>query len=166
MDRTAYADGLRLRFLTPEDAEELSAICYPLFREVSDYVPVDVVDAFLDTYLNPDCIREQMTSGTEFAFVFDGDDRVGFIGYAMEGPDLYLSKLYFFDGFRGKGYGSVCFAFIEKKAREFGAGKIFLETNIRNEKGIRFYERHGFKPTGQIVEMRMRMEKWLEPQVL
>ena len=162
MNRTVDLGTVRLEFLGPGDAEGLSELCYPLFREVYNYVPVDVVDAFLDTYLNPDSLREQMASGTDFAYVYDGEERVGFIGYAMEGPDLYLSKLYFFDGFRGKGYGSVCFAFIEKKAREFGARKIFLETNIRNEKGIRFYERHGFKATGQIVEMRMRMEKRLD----
>lgn len=90
-----------------------------------------------------------MAEGTDFAFVYDGDERVGFIGYEMEGPDLYLSKLYFFEGCRSRGYDSKCFGFIEGKAREFGARKIFLETNIRNEKGIRFYERHGFKATGQ-----------------
>ena len=153
--------NLTLEFLSQEDAEDLSSLCRPLFREAYNYVSDRVVEDFLETHLNPESIREQMAAGTEFAYVYDGGKRVGLIGYAMGGTEMYLSKLYFFDGCRGKGYGSACLEFIEAKAGECGAERIYLETNILNSGGIRFYERHGFRSTGTVVEMRVRMGKVL-----
>ena len=39
---------MELEYIGPERAEEVSEIAYPLFAEVYDYVPRDMLDEFLE----------------------------------------------------------------------------------------------------------------------
>ena len=154
-------NGFELRIIGKEDAEELSELAYPLFREVYSDVPREVVDKFLDECQSPESIREQIGSGMVYAYVIVNGERVGYISYGIENGDMYLSKLYMFKEHRGSGIGSKVFDYLENLARSRGVTRIHLETNCRNEGALRFYERHGFVRTGEVIEMRVQMVKIL-----
>jgi GNAT superfamily N-acetyltransferase len=44
-----------------------------------------------------------------------------------------------------KGVGSAVLAFLERKARQFGYGQVWLETRKVNQRAVSFYERHGYR---------------------
>ncbi len=56
-----------------------------------------------------------------------------------------LQKLYLDDSVKGSGLGYGLIALIEKKARELGYSKIYLETHTNLEAAIHIYEKSGYK---------------------
>ena len=102
--RIPLDDGrTELEFISPDEAEIISGIAFPLFREVYQDTPTEVVEEFLQKTQTPESIREQMGSGTIYAFItFDGE-RAGYVAYEACSEGMRLSKLYLFKEFRGKG---------------------------------------------------------------
>ena len=73
---------MRLEYIEPEQAEEISAIAYKLFFQVYPWEPEDVILGFLDETQAPDMIREQMAQGMRYAFIIsDTGERAGYVGY-------------------------------------------------------------------------------------
>ena len=152
---------LELEFLGPERAEEISAIAFPLFREVYADVPQDIVEAFLQKTQTPGAIREQMASGMEYAYIVSGGVSRGYVAFGIDGRGMYLSKFYLFPEYRRSGLGSLVIGFVERRAREAGAGMMHLDVNRKNYRAIRFYERHGFIKRKDLTFMRVEMTKTL-----
>ena len=76
-----------------------------LFREVYSLNPKERVDWFLSTYQSPESIREQILSGTVYAFILLRKERIGFVAYEKDSEVMCLSKLYLLKEYRGKGVG-------------------------------------------------------------
>ena len=154
---------MELEYIGPERAEEVSEIAYPLFAEVYDYVPRDMLDEFLEETQTPERIREQIADGLRYAFILEDGVRVGYVCYGMDDRGMYLSKLYIFREFRGRGTGSKVIDAVEAEARSMGAARIHLDVNYRNEGAIRLYRRKGFVEGERIGYMRVIMSKPLTP---
>ena len=154
---------MELEYIGPERAEEVSEIAYPLFAEVYDYVPCDMLDEFLEETQTPERIREQIADGLRYAFILEGGVRVGYVCYGMDNQGMYLSKLYIFRESRGRGIGSEVIDAVEAEARAQGAPRIHLDVNYRNEGAIRLYRRKGFVEGERIGYMRVIMVKNLLP---
>ena len=107
----------------PDGAEELSRIARPLFLDVYSYVPRRLVEAFLDEEQSSGAIRSQMCSGMTYAYILDGGERVGYVAYGTDGDVMRLSKLYLFDGHRGRGIGTEVIGRVESEARPLGRGR-------------------------------------------
>ena len=154
---------MELEYIGPKRAEEVSEIAYPLFAEVYDYVPRDMLDEFLEETQTPERIREQIADGLRYAFILEDGVRVGYVCYGMDGQGMYLSKLYIFRESRGRGIGSEVIDAVEAEARANGAARIHLDVNYRNEGAIRLYRRKGFVEGERIGYMRVVMSKPLTP---
>ena len=154
---------MELEYIGPESAEEISEIAYPLFTEVYDYVPRDMLDEFLEETQTPERIREQIADGLRYAFILEDGVRVGYVCYGMDDRGMYLSKLYIFREFRRRGTGSEVIDAVEAEARAQGAARIHLDVNYRNEGAIRLYRRKGFVEGERIGYMRVIMSKPLTP---
>ena len=153
---------MRLEYIEPEQAEEISAIAYKLFFQVYSWEPEDVILGFLDETQAPDRIREQMAQGMRYAFIIsDTGERAGYVGYGMTDGRMFLSKLYLFDGWRGHGLGSAVMDQVEREAVEAGASSLYLDVNGRNTKAIELYRRRGFEERGRVGlnYIRVLMEK-------
>lgn len=148
-----------LEFIGPDRAWEISEIAPPLFSEVYDYVPREMLEEFLEETQTSERISEQMADGMRYAFILDGDTRAGYVSYGMDAEGMYLSKLYLFREFRGRGIGSRIIDIVEDDARKEGAPCIHLDVNYRNEGAIRLYKRKGFSEGERIGHMRVTMRK-------
>lgn len=155
---------MRLEYIGPERAEEISEIAYTLFFEVYPYETRETLLGFLDETQAPGRIREQMAAGMRYAFILTDDGRrAGYVGYGMEGDRMFLSKLYLFPEFRGHGLGSAVMDLAEMEAVGKGARSIYLDVNGRNTGAIELYRRKGYVEKGRtgLNYIRVVMEKQL-----
>ena len=150
---------VRLEFIGPDKAEEISEIAFPLFREVYSNVPSDVVEGFLRKTQTPEAIREQMENGLEYAYIIHKGERAGYVAFGIDAEGMYLSKFYLFKGYRRLGLGSWVMDYVERRARGLGAGRIHLDVNTDNAPAIAFYGKHGFVMGENITFMRAVMTK-------
>ena len=155
------SENVKLIIITPEQAEVVSEIAFPLFAEVYADTPKEIVDAFLQKTQTPENIREQMRSGTVYMFIMYGGERAGYLAYETDAEGMRLSKLYLLKGFRGKGIGAFCLGYVEDIAREKGIGTVRLEVNETNPQAREFYRSHGYSHAGRIDYMRIVMRKTL-----
>ena len=153
---------VRLEFIGPDKAEEISAIAFPLFREVYSIVPSDVVEGFLRKTQTPEAIREQMENGLEYAYIIHKGEKAGYVAFGIDAEGMYLSKFYLFNGYRRLGLGSWVLDYVERRARELGAERIHLDVNTDNAPAIAFYGKHGFVMGENITFMRAVMTKDLQ----
>ena len=147
--------------ILPERAGEVSAIAFPLFREVYKDTESEVVEAFLQKTQTPESIAEQIRSGTVYLFIHYDGKIAGYLAYEFDDEGLRLSKLYLLPAYRGKGIGRYLLGYVEEIAREKGSEMIHLEVNEVNPHAMEFYRRHGFVPAERIGYRRMVMGKRL-----
>ena len=152
---------MRLEFIGPDKAEEISEIAFPLFREVYSNVPQDVVEGFLQETQTPEAIREQMENGLRYAYIIHKGERAGYVAFGIDDAGMYLSKFYFFKEYRRLGLGSEVLAYVESRARDVGVKTIHLDVNRDNTPAISFYQKHGFVKGEDITFRRIVMRKSL-----
>ena len=164
--RTALDDGrIELEFLSPDEAEEITEIAFPLFREVYRETPSEIVEAFLQETQTPESIRRQMASGTIYAFINRDGERAGYVAYEACSEGMRLSKLYLFEGYRGKGIGGRILKYVEDETRKSGFGTVRLEVNEINPSAREFYRSHGYSVEERIDFMRVVMRKRLDDRI-
>ena len=118
------------------------------------YTPIigeDQVEYMIEKFLSPDAIVEQINSGYEY-FLFSYDYTfAGFAAIEERGDELFLSKLYVDEEFRGKGIGKYMFQKFVEIAKMRNLKKIWLTCNRNNTNSIAIYEHLGFKKVREEV---------------
>ena len=105
----------------------------------------------IEKFLSPDAIVEQINSGYEY-FLFSYDYTfAGFAAIEERGEELFLSKLYVDEEFRGKGIGKYMFQKFVEIAKMRNLKKIWLTCNRNNTNSIAIYEHLGFKKVREEV---------------
>lgn len=66
-------------------------------------------------------------------------------------PAMKLGQLYVLDTHRGLGLGRFMLSHVERRARELGRHKLWLQVNRRNVSAIDFYEAMGFTKAREAV---------------
>jgi diamine N-acetyltransferase len=118
--------------------------------------------SFINEHFTPEKIRSSLqTPGTVFLLAFSNQQATGYAKLSNhEIPDLLKSatpvkmeKLYFLKPFTGKGLGEQLFKYCTQWAALQGYSHIWLIVWDRNMPAIRFYDRLGFIPFGQDVQI-------------
>lgn len=98
-----------------------------------------------------------------FLFVMNAADQIhGYLlitwGYGAEygGPFLVLDEVYLEPAYRGRGWGGLALAFVDRLAAERGAHAVRLEVTDHNSNAARLYQRHGFADQRRRVLARSR----------
>jgi GNAT superfamily N-acetyltransferase len=133
---------------TLEDITQLTDLLTVLFTQEADFQPDR---AKQERGLR--MIIESPNTGIIFA-AHDGEEVVGIvcllftISTAEGGPVCWLEDMIIRPDYRGSGLGSRLLQYAINFARSNGFIRITLLTDRINEGAIRFYGRHGFKPSG------------------
>ena len=109
------------------------------------------VEYMVEKFLSPDAIVEQINSGYEY-FLFSYDYTfAGFAAILEKDGELFLSKLYVDEEFRGKGIGKHMFQKFIEICKLRNLKKIWLTCNRNNLDSLAVYEHLGFKKTREEV---------------
>lgn len=81
--------------------------------------------------------------------VYDDGIIRGVVNHMDHGEEIELCDFYVDPFFKGKGYGKELIRFFMEEARKKGKKKVFLWVLKDNLPARRFYERNGFKASGQ-----------------
>lgn len=110
----------------------------------SEILSQEQIDYMLQKFQSPGAIGSQLEHGYEYYVLsVDGQD-IGYMCFINEQEEMYLSKLYIFDTFRGNGYGRYAFDFLKDICRKNGLKTIRLNVNKNNKDSIAAYNKIGF----------------------
>ena len=135
-----------------EEIDLVSALADEIWHEhYSHILDKGQIDYMIGKFQSPRAIASQIKNGYRYYFIKLAGEPVGYMGVKKEDRSLFLSKLYILDKFRGKGYASAAFAFLEKYAADNGLSSIWLTVNRHNEKSIAVYKARGFSAVREEV---------------
>lgn len=148
-----------VRVATDSDAPVLSQFAARVFREAfGAKVSPEAMDAYLaDSFPEATVRRELSDPQTVFLFAETPDGTLTgygklFFGGVLPGVrganPVKLWRLYTASEYQGQGVGATLLVHLVETARKRGAQTLWLTVNTGNAGAVRFYERHGFAPTG------------------
>jgi diamine N-acetyltransferase len=98
----------------------------------------------LEYMYSPESLEKQINGGSQFIFVYEDAEPVGFAAYLMKGNGVYkLDKIYILPSQQGKGTGRFVIDYIINEIKKEGATALQLQVNRMNN-AKNFYERLGF----------------------
>lgn len=141
--------------ITPNQLAKIQALAYKIMPDYYDgLIPREHNLYFLEKYQTVYALQQQLANGAEYYFITTSQNHtVGYLALepnAAEGHTL-LSKLYLLKAHRGKGYGTLAINFSIARATAIGLPTLQLSVIQNNPDSIRFYHRHGFTITGEII---------------
>lgn len=103
------------------------------------------IDYMVDRFQSVPAIQDQLKNqGYQYYFLKLEGQIIGYTGIKPENGTLFLSKLYILKPYRGRGYASEAFDFLEGMCEGMGLSAIWLTVNRNNSNTIQVYEHRGF----------------------
>lgn len=105
------------------------------------------IDYMVDKFQSYKAMKSQVENGYEYYFVNVDGVNVGYTGIHIENDTnkMFVSKVYLLKDYRGKGYASKVFDFLEGICREKDLKSMYLTVNKYNSQAIAVYENKGFE---------------------
>ena len=130
-----------------EDLRELAKIANEVWHQhFITILSLEQIDYMVDKFQSEPAMTKQIKKdGYEYYFLVEKGKNIGYTGFRKDGDKLFLSKLYILKEYRGKGYASQSFAFLENLCKEQGLTAIWLTVNRYNDNTIAVYKRKGFE---------------------
>ena len=98
----------------------------------------------LDMMYSEASLQQQMHNGSQFIFVYDDDEPVGFAAYFLKEPFIFkLDKIYILPSQQVKGTGRFVIDYIIDEIKKKEATALQLQVK-RDNKARFFYEKLGF----------------------
>ena len=142
-----------MEFVDTDGLSEVAAMADVVWHEYFPCILTDgQIDYMVERFQSERAMREQVSEkGYRYAFIMDGDVRVGYTGISVSDRKLFISKLYLLKENRGKGYGTAALQMLFDLAREKGLRSAYLTVNKYNDRAIRTYQANGFETIQSIV---------------
>ena len=135
------------RFIGKEGAQKLHDFVHPIWSEVFGPMvtggPAEAEYIF-SRWLSAENIVKDMDSGMSYAYFAEGDRKLGFLAFRIEGERFFISKCYLSKNERGKGLGSEMLRMMLEYGKEHGCTSAYLHVNTNNAAAIKAYLRNGF----------------------
>ena len=136
---------LTIKKATSQDIPLIRELCFKIWPQT--YAPIlsqDRIDYMLEYMYSAASLQRQMNEGSQFIFVYDDVQPVGYAAYLHKGHDVYkLDKIYVLPSQQGRGTGRFVIDYIIDEIKREGASALQLQVN-RNNKAKTFYEKLGF----------------------
>jgi len=131
---------------------ETSGIIADIARTIwNEYYPSVVtqeqVDYMIENFQSAPAIERDVEEGYRYFVIYCDGERAGYLALLPEKDSVFLSKIYIFERFRGKGAATAVMRLIKDIAK--GKDSIYLTVNRNNRRAIAFYEKEGFVITSQ-----------------
>lgn len=128
------------------EIEQVAAIAGQVWREYySSILTTGQIEYMLERFQSVEAVSEQIAKGGyQYYLLGNGDENFGYFAIKQEGESLFLSKYYMQKCYRGRGYASAGFDFIEKFAAGRALASVWLTVNKGNEKSISIYKHRGY----------------------
>lgn len=134
-----------IRKASVDDIALIRELCLEVWPKT--YAPIlsqEQIDYMLEKMYSSDSLQQQMTNGSQFVFVYEDDEPVGFAAYFEKAPFVFkLDKIYVLPSQQGKGTGRFVIDHIIDEIKQKGANALQLQVN-RYNKARSFYEKLGF----------------------
>jgi predicted N-acetyltransferase YhbS len=110
-------------------------------------------DAFIDTVLTPETLRERLATMCVFVAASQADEIVGNVACnVVSAEEGHVRGMAVRPAWHGAGVASELLATVESELRESGCSRISLDTTAPLKRAMRFYERHGYRRSGKVTE--------------
>jgi len=129
------------------DAQLISQLADEIWREHYDGIlKQEVIDYVLGNFQTEQNIADQISRQELTYFLMHlNDEVVGYSGIEIKDDELFLSKLYLKQKFRGLGIAKETLSFIEENYLNDKKKSISLYVSNNNEKSIEAYKKMGFE---------------------
>ncbi len=142
--------GVIIRRATRDDAGGILSCLHAAFEPYrQSYTP----EAFEDTVLTSETLRDRLHDMTVFVAVANDKDIVGTVACKTIFPNEgHLRGMAVLPPWRGRGVAEQLLIRAERELRLSGCGRVSLDTTEPLERAIRFYEKHGYRRSGEIAD--------------
>lgn len=138
-----------IRKAQPCDAAAIAECLESAFAPFRDQY---TVGAFADTVLNPQGVLDRIAHMTIYAAVAPDGQIIGTVACAVTGQIGHIRGMAVLPGWHGRNIALQLLHRAEDNIRAAGCHRITLDTTAPLKRAIRFYERHGFVPSGKISD--------------
>ncbi len=134
-----------IRIETENDIIELTNLAPEIWREYCvSIIGHEQTEYMIEKFHTKEFIEQQIENGCQYYFIEAENKKAGYIAVIPEQGDLFLSKFYIKQVFRGKGLGRKTLKLIEDIAKELNLPKIRLVCNKYNKNSLAVYKKLGF----------------------
>jgi GNAT superfamily N-acetyltransferase len=157
------ADIITIRRAQVEEVESIVECLESAFEPFrSQYMR----DAFRDTVLSSEAIRERMVHMTVYVAIATEREVVGTVASALEGEDDHLRGMAVRPAWQGRRIADQLLLVAEKDLLAGGCVRITLDTTVPLQRAIRFYQRNGFVPSGRVTDFfGMPLYEYVKPLI-
>jgi ribosomal protein S18 acetylase RimI-like enzyme len=153
--------SLKIERVGREDLNDLVKISRETFYDTfSGQNKKEDIDLFLESSLNPEKLREEMSEpDNHFFFAKEADLIVGYLKLStavsdeIDGEVLEIARIYVVKEKLGSGVGKALLEFAISFAKQLNKKTVYLGVWEHNKKAINFYERFCFTKFGEHVFM-------------
>lgn len=104
------------------------------------------IDYMLDMMYNPTRLKNDLLENYQWEFIYYENKLVGYLAYVKkEDQRVFLSKIYLKTSVQGKGLGQDALKRVIAFANSNNCKSVYLTVNKGNNKGIKAYDKFGFK---------------------
>jgi len=141
--------SVTIRPATVHDAGHIRACLESAFEAFrAEYT----VGAFEDTVPTELAIQARMAHMTVYAACSARGEIVGTISYNVDGDQGHLRGMAVNPAWQGQGIADQLLGAAEGALIAAGCVRITLDTTAPLSRAIRFYEKHGFQPSGKVTD--------------
>ena len=146
----AQAATILIRKATNEDAPGILACLRGAFEEFRGRYSAD---AFLDTVLTPETLRERLEKMSVFVAVNSANQIVGTIACnVVSSGEGHLRGMAVLPSVRGAGMAAELLRRAEAELLSSKCTRVALDTTEPLQRAMRFYEKHGYRRSGKVSD--------------
>lgn len=142
---------MKLQFIPVETQSRIRLLASLADKVWHEFFPgiitEEQVDYMVERFQSEKALTRQIAEeGYEYFFMELNGIPIGYFGVHVEADrkKLFLSKLYLLKSYRGKGYATQAFQFLEGVAMAFHLKSIYLTVNRGNSHSVDVYKNWGF----------------------
>src|ERR1051326_7025599 len=120
-----------IRQAAREDIPLIRELCFKVWPQTyASILSQEKIDYMLDLMYSSDSLEKQMDTGSQFIFVYEDEQAVGFAAYFEKSPIIFkLDKIYILPSQQGKGTGKFVIDYILEVIKQKGATALELQVH-------------------------------------